>query len=444
MRWHIFAALLGAMLMAHMPARADEDAQARARLFLASISPPGAKISFASAERSDDTIIVRDVVAHAETPGGEEIIQRIGLLRLQGLQPLPSGLFRVERLSAENIRIDAAADLQTSKPGSIQIASLTASDIDGARLGDVAASAIEVSAFAIGSTYAIRIADASLKNVNAQSLTRALVRANQTPETGRREDAALNALLNTVTYDALDLRGLSLRRDKTNLITAAELSSAPDGAYAPFPASGKFSIRAADIDLLDPMAAMLYRQFGQDRLQFSLESRHNYRAPASHDWDISLKLSPDAVLAGNCAAQNLNGFSPALIRQNQAVSGSAAILRSCDLNFTGTEFVNRWLAQDGAKDGLSLEEARAKYLAGSLLVSLDPQTADDPLAMQLAGAMQIFLTQPSRLNIRLAPQGGLKFPDSAATLAMLFQGRPEQRREAMQKLGLSITAQPLN
>ena len=443
MRWRIFTALLGAILMANMPARADEDARAQARLFLASISPPGAKISFASAEPSGDAITVRDVVAHAETPGGEEIIQRIGLLRLQGLKPLPSGLFRVEKLSVENIRIDAAG-VQTTKPGGIQIEKISASDIDGARLGDIAATAIEISTFAIGSTYAIRIAGANLKNVNAQSLTRALVRANDAPEAGRREDAALHALLNDVAYDALHLHGLSLRRDKTSLITVAEISSTPDGAYAPFPASGKFSIRQADIDLLDPMAAMLYRQFGQDRLQFSLESQHSYRTPASHGWDISLKLSPDAVLAGKCAAQNLNGFSPALIRQNQAASGSAGILRSCDLNFTGTGFVNRWLAQDGARDGLSLEEARAKYLAGSLLVSLDPAAASDPLAQQLSGAAQIFLTQPARVNIRIEPQGGLKFPDGAATLAMLFQGRPEQRREAMQKLGLSIAAQPLD
>ena len=107
-----------------------------------------------------------------------------------------------------------------------------------------------------------------------------------------------------------------------------------------------------------------------------------------------MRLSPDAMLAGNCSAQNLNGFSPALIGHAQAASGNSATLRKCDLNFTGTEFVNRWLAQDGAKQGLNAEEARAKYLAGTLLVSLDPQTADDPLAMQLASAGQIFLSQP--------------------------------------------------
>ena len=135
-----------------------------------------------------------------------------------------------------------------------------------------------------------------------------------------------------------------------------------------------------------------------------------------------LRLSPDAMLSGTCSAQNLNGFSPALIRQAQAASGSSATLRKCDLNFTGTEFADRWLAQDGARQGLSAEEARAKYLAGTLLVSLDPQTADDPLTMQLVSASQIFLSQPSRLNIQLAPPGGLKFPDSIATIGLLFQG----------------------
>lgn len=444
MRWPIFAALMGAMLSANTPVLAGDGVQEQAGLLLASISPPGAKISFAAAEPSDGGMTIRDMVAHAEVAGGEEVIQRIGLLRVEGLQTLPSGLFQASRLSAENIRIDAASDGQEIKPGSIQIAKITASGIDGAHIGAIEASAIELSTFAIGSTYAIRIASASLKNVDSQYLTRALVRAQGDPQSGRREDALLNALMNASTYDALHLRGLSMLRDKTKLINISEINSIPDGAYTAFPASGKFSIRAVDIDLLDPMAAMLYQWLGQDRLQFSLESHHTYRAPASHGWNIKLKISPDAELAGNCTAQNLNGFSPALIRQAQAASSSSAILRGCDLNFTGTEFVNRWLAQDGARQGLSLEAARAKYLAGTLLASLDPATANDPVSQQLTSAMQIFLTQPSRLNIHLAPQGGLKFPDSAVTLAMLFQGKPEQRREAMQKLGLSIEAQPLD
>jgi len=444
MRLHKYAFLLLISLLAHGPALAGEDLQEQAKRFLATLAPPGSKISFAAMEPTDGGISVRDVVAHADTAGGDEVVEHIGLMNVQGLQPLPSGLFRADRFSAENIRIDAAPDGQDIKPGSIHIAKVTASGIDGARIAAIAVSQIEVSTFAVGSTYAIRIASASLKNVDSQSLTRAFVRANADTQSARGEDALLNALLNASTYDALSLRGLSLRRDKTDLMTIAEINSKPDGAYAPFPASGSFSIHAGEIDLLDPMAAMVYQWFGQDRLQFSLDSHHTFASPASHGWDISLKLSPDAALAGNCAAQNLNSFSPALIRQTQALSNSPATLRQCDLNFTGTEFVNRWLAQEGARQGLSPDGVRAQYLAGTLLASLDPATANDPLAQQLTSAMQIFLTQPSRLNIHLAPEGGLKFPDSAVTLAMLFQGKPEQRREAMQKLGLSLQAQPLN
>lgn len=440
----IFAALLSLFIAVAGPARADEAAQDLVRQFLATITPPGAKISFASAGASGATITVRDVVAHAESAGGEETVQRIGQIQLQGLEALPSGLFRLDQLRAENIRIDGASDLQFSGPGSVRIATVTASGIDGARISALALSNIELNASAAGTAYAIRIANASMNNVDTQSVTRAAVRAHGDRQAARREDALLNSLLNSNSYSALHLRGVNVRKGKAELLSIAELNSDPDGNYAPFPASGNFSIRNASLDLRDPMAASLRQWLGQDRLQFDLESRHHFSAPASHTWDTTLKLSPDAILSGTCSAQNLNGFSPALIRQAQAASPSSATLRKCDLNFTGTEFADRWLAQDGARQGLSLEEARAKYLAGSLLVSLDPQTANDPMAMQLVSAGQIFLSQPSRLNIQLAPPGGLKFPGSIATFVMLFQGGPDQKQQAMQKLGLSVTAEPLN
>ncbi len=444
MRPRILVALLIMAVAIAGSARADEAAQDLVQRFLATITPPGAQIIFASAEASGDAITVRDVVAHAESAGGEETVQRIGQMRLQGLQALPSGLFRLDTLRAENIRIDGASDLQFSGPGSVRIATVTASGIDGARIGALALSDIDLSASAAGSAYSIRITNASMNNMDTQSITRAAVRAHGDPQAARGEDALLNSLLNTNSYGALHLRGVSVRKGKAELLSIAELNSEPDGNYAPFPASGNFSIRNASLDLRDPMAASLRQWLGQDKLQFNLDSRHHFSAPASHKWDTVLKLSPDAKLAGTCNAQNLNGFSPTLIRQAQAAASHPATLRKCNLNFTGAEFVNRWLAQDGAKQGLSAEEARAKYLAGSLLVSLDPQTANDPMAMQLVSAGQIFLTQPSRLNIQLAPPGGLKFPDSIATFVMLFQGGPEQKQQAMQKLGLSIEAVPLN
>ncbi|MEQ1888628.1 MAG: hypothetical protein ABL951_05540 [Alphaproteobacteria bacterium] len=425
-------------------AQASDDAQSLAQRFLATISPPGARISFASAEGSADAITVRGVVAHAQSAAGEETVQRIEVVQLHGVEALPSGLFRVARLRAENVRIDGAADQLLSGPGSVRIAAVTASGVDGARIGALALSGIELSASAGGVAYVIHIDAGSLENVDAQSLTRAAMAAQSDPQSARREDALLNSLLNASSYGALQVRGVSVRKGETVLLSIAELVSKPDGNYAPFPASGSFAIRNASLDLRDPMAAVLRQWLGQDRLQFSLESRHDFSAPASHAWDTTLKLSPDATLAGTCAAQNLNGFSPALIRAAQAAASNPATLRWCDLSFTGDEFVNRWLAQDGARQGLSMEEARAKYLAGTLLVSLDPQTANDPMALQLATAGQIFLTQPSRLNIQLAPPGGLKFPDSVATFVMLFQGGAEQKRMAMQKLGLSISAVPLN
>jgi hypothetical protein len=443
MRHWIFTALLS-LLIAAGPARADEAAQDKVQRFLATITPPGAQISFAGVEESDDTITVRDVVAHAQSAGGEETVQRIGVMQLRGMAALPSGLFRLDSLRAENIRIDGASDLQGAGPGNVRIRTATASEVDGARIGALAFSDIEVSASAAGSAYIMRIAAATLSNVDTQTLTRAAVRAHNDPQSARREDALLNSLLNSSSYGALRIRGVSVSKGQTELLSIAELYSEPDGAYAPFPASGSFFVRNASLDLRDPMAASVRDRLGQDRLRFNIESQHKFNAPASHVWDTSVTLSPDAKLAGTCSAQNLNGFSPALIRQAQAASNNPATLRKCDLNFTGTEFVNRWLAQDGAKQGLSLEEARAKYLAGSLMASFDPKTANDPMAMQLVSAGQIFLTQPSRLNLQLAPPGGLKFPDSVATFIMLFQGGPAQKQQAMQKLGLNIKAVPLN
>ncbi len=440
----IFVVLLSLCIGVAGPVRGQEATQDLVQRFLATITPPGAKISFASAETVGDAITVRDVVAHAESAGGEETVQRIGQIQIQGLSALPSGLFRAEQVRAENIRIDGASDLQFSGPGTVRIAAVTASGIDGARIGALTLSDIDLSAPAAGTLYSIRIANASMNNLDTQSVTRAAIAAHGDPKAARREDAVLHSLLNSNSYGALKLRGVSVRKGKLDLLSIAELNSEPDGNYAPFPASGNFSIRNAALDLRDPMAASLRQWLGQDRLQFSLESRHTLRAPASHDWNTTLKLSPDAVLAGTCSAQNLSGFSPSLIRQAQAASSNPATLRKCDLNFTGTEFVNRWLAQDGAKQGLNAEEARAKYLAGSLMASFDPQTANDPMATQLISAGQIFLTQPSRLNIQLTPPGGLKFPESIATFVMLFQGGPDQKQQAMQKLGLRIEAVPLN
>ncbi len=430
------------------PANASEETHALVQQFLATITPPGAKISFASAEGAATAITVRDVVAHAQSAGGEETVQRIAQLQLHGLRRLPNGLFQLDTLRAENIRIDGASDLQLSGPGSVRIGAITASGIDGARIGALALSDTVLSASAGGSAYSIRVANASLNSVDTQSITRAAVRAYGDGQTARGQDALLNSLLNTVSYGALHLRGVTIGKgagaSQTQLLSVGELRSEPDGSYTPFPASGNFSVRNASLNLRDPMAAALRQWLGQDALEFSLDSRHNFTSPASHKWDTTLKLSPDATLSGTCAAQNLNGVSPALIRQAQAAASQPATLRRCNLNFTGVEFANRWLAQDGAKQGLTREQARAKYLAGTLLVSLDPKTAGDPLALQLASAGQIFLSQPSRLNIQLSPAGGLKFPEALATFVMLFQGGPDQKRQAMQKLGLSISAEPLN
>ena len=279
----LIVALMSFIFAGAPPAAAGTETEALAGRILAAITPPGAKISFAAAEGSQDNLTVRDLVAHGATAGGEEVVQRIGLLRMQGVQELPSGLFRATQLNAENIRIDGAADLQTAKPGSIQIASISATNIDGARIGAMTASGIEISAFAMGGSYAVRIASASLNNVDAQSLSRAAVNAQQDPQSERRENALISALLNNASYGAMQLKELSLRRDKTNLMTIAAISSEADGQYAPFPASGKFSIRNASIDLRDPMTARLKQWLGQDRLQFSIWNHViHFSAPASH------------------------------------------------------------------------------------------------------------------------------------------------------------------
>ncbi len=442
MRRQIFFVLF-CLLAAFAPGSAHAAMQEQVQRFLASITPPGAQTDYASLEESSDAILVRDIVAHAQSAGGEETVHRIGLLQLRGLTALPSGLFRLDSLRAENIRIDGMSGIDGSGAGSIRIQTVTATDMDGARIKALKLSGIEFSAPAAGAV-SLRVNTATLNDADGQAFTRAAVRAHSDPKTANGADALLHSLLNSGSYGALHVRGVSVRKAQTELLSIAEITSEPDGAYAAFPASGKLVIRNASLDLRDPMAAGVRNWLGQDRLLFNLESRHRFSAPAAHVWDSALSLAPDARLAGSCTAQNLTGFSPALIGAAQAAASNPATLRKCDLNFTGTEFVNRWLAQDGAKQGLNLEEARAKYLAGSLLVSLDPQTANDPLALQLISAGQIFLSQPSRLNIQIAPPGGLKFAESVIAFAMLLNGGPEQKQQAMQKLGLRIEAVPLN
>lgn len=443
MRRQIFFVLFCLVASAAAPGGAHATVQEQVQRFLASLTPPGAQTSFASLEESDGTILVRDIVAHAQSAGGVETVHHIGLLQMRGLTALPSGLFKLDALHAENIRIDGMSGLDGSGSGSIRIRTVTATDMDGARIKALVLSDIAFSAAEAGAV-ALRVNTVTLNDADGQALTRAAVRAHTDPATADSTDALLQSLLNSGSYGALHIRGVSVHKAQTELLSIAEITSEPDGAYAAFPASGKFAIRNASLDLRDPMAAGVRNWLGQDRLLFNLESRHRFSAPAAHIWDSQLSLAPDAELSGTCTAQNLTGFSPALIRSAQAAASNPATLRGCDLNFTGTQFVNRWLAQDGAKQGLTPEEARAKYLAGSLLVSLDPQTANDPLALQLITAGQIFLSQPSRLNIHLAPPGGLKFPDSVISFAMLMNGGPEQKQQAMQKLGLRIEAVPVN
>lgn len=444
MRLLLLAALPLSLCILAGPVIAAAD-PALAERFLATIAPPGAQITHGAIEASDGTLNIRGIVSHSQSTDGEEVIQRIGALSLQGLQALPNGLFQLDALRAENIHIDGAGDLEAAGSGSLRIKALTASNIEGGRIGALALSGAVISTRMAGSAYDVHIDKTNLRGVDTTALTRAAVNAHTGGQGARGENAILNALLNSNLYSGLNITGLRVQSGQSVLLTLSALGSEPDGNYAPFPASGNFFIRNARLDLRDARLAAIRQWLGQDTLQFDLESRHGFSAPARHKWNADLKLPPDAALSGSCAADNLNGFSPALIRQAQAASTSAASIRNCNLNFTGTEFVNRWLAQDGAKQGLSAEQARAKYLAGSLFVALDPQTAGDPLAMQLATAMQVFLSQPSRLNIRLDPPGGIKFTDALAAIAILSQsGSADAKSQAMQRLGFSISAVPLN
>lgn len=444
MRLRILLTLSLAMLTAYAPrAEAAADSQALVRQFLTTITPPGAKISFGAMDDEGDALSIRDIVAHAESHDGEEVVQRIGVLKLQGLQALANGLFRVDQLHAENIRMDGGADLQSAGSGSLNIAVITASGVEGGRIASLALSGGVMRVQAAGGSYDIHLGKASLRNVEAIPLTRAAVNAHTQGQPVRGENAILNALLNSNLYGALTVSGLRVQKGSMTLLSIAEMGSEPDGKYTPFPASGNLFIRDGQLDLRDSRTAALGQWLGQDVLRFDLQTRHGFSAPARHVWDTSLTLLPDGAIAGNCAADNLQSFSPALLRQTQAASTSSATLRSCNLNFTGTEFVNRWLAQDGAKQGLTADQARAKYLAGSIFVSLDPKTANDPVAVQLSTAMQIFLSQPSRLNIRLDPPGGIKLTDALAAFAILMQGAPEAKSQAMQRLGLNISAEPL-
>lgn len=434
MRYRLSGAGLAMLLLlsAHS-GEAKADAQADISGFIASIAPPGAKISFAAPEESGGTIRVRGVVAQAQTAGGGEAIESIGMLELHGLRPLERGLYRADRLQAENIRLDGLEDTQAGG-GGIKIAAISASGLDGARIAEVKFSGAAISAARDGGNYALGIDQGELRNVDAKPFSRA----------AGRPDSLLNALMNEHVYGALHLRGLTLRRDGSQILSIASLGSNADGGYAPFPASGDVSLTGGRLDLRAAAAAPeLVQTLGQDVLQFTLSSKHGYRAPASHQWDIRLEISPDGALQGRCAADRLSAFQPSLIGQALAAGGGAT-LRSCDLNFTGTEFVNRWLAQNGAKEGLTAEQARAKYLAAALYIPFDPQAGADPLAAELSKAMTVFLSQPSRLNLRLAPPGGLNPVEAAASFAILMHGAPAQKQQAMQKLGLRLSAEPMN
>ena len=411
---------------------ARADTQADVRGFIASISPPGAKISFSGLEEAGSTIRVRGVVAQAQTASGGEAIETISRLELHGLRPLERGLYRADRMQAENIRLEGLDDTQTG--GGVTIDRISASGLDGARIAEVKFSGATISAAHAGGNYAIGIEQGELRNLDAKSFSRA----------GGRPDSLLNALMSEHVYGGLHLRGLALRRDGSQILSIASLVSAADGGYAPFPASGKLSITGGRLDLrAAAKATEIAQTLGQDVLPFTLSSRHDYRAPASHQWDIRLEIAPDGALQGRCAAENLRAFQPSLIGQAVAAGGNAT-LRSCNLNFTGTEFVNRWLAQDGAKEGLTADQARAKYLAAALYIPFDPQAGADPLAAELSKAMTVFLSQPSRLNLRLDPPGGLNPMEATAGFAILMHGAPAQKQQAMQKLGLRLTAEPLN
>lgn len=420
------------MLFAHSGG-ARADAQADIRGFIASISPPGAKISFSGLEETGGAIRVRNVVAQGQTADGGEVIETIGMLELHGLRPLERGLYHADRLQAENIRLDGVDDMQPGG-GGVKIARISASGINGARIGEVRFSGAEISAAREDGNYVLEIGQGELRNLDAKPFSQG----------AGGPHALLNAVLNEPVYSGLQLRELALRKEGRRLLAIATLVSEADGGYAPFPASGKLSITGGRLDLrAAPKAAELGQILGQEVLQFTLSSRHDFRAPASHQWDMRLEVSPDGALQGRCAADHLSAFHPSLTSQAMAAGGSAA-LRSCDLNFTGAEFVNRWLAQDGAKEGLNADQARAKYLAAALYIPFDPQAGTDPLATEFSKAMTIFLSQPSRLNLRLDPPGGLTPVEAIASFAILRHGAPAQKQQAMQKLGLRLSAEPLN
>lgn len=439
MQKYLIAALtsLGVLLLAG--AAQAQSAEEAVRAFLATVTPPGARITFGALETAGTDIELRDVVAHSESAAGEEMLQRIGRLQLQGLRARGDGLFTLDRLFAENIRINGTVDLQ--------LASVAASSIDGARIAQLALSGVRIDATAGASKYNISIKAISLRDVDAAALGVSALRAQTDPDSTRMENALLNTLLNTQTYGALSVRRLAVRQGADQgvepLLLVAEMGIEPDGLYVPFPASGHWFVRNAQLNLRYPPLAALRQRLAQDNLQFDFDSRHGFAAPGKHRWDIKIKLAPDGVFSGACTAENLSGFSPALIRQAQAASGSPAVLRRCDMSFAGKQFINGWLARNGAANGLSAEQARGKYLALALYAPFDPQLAGDPLTVELAEAAQIFLSQPSRLNILIKPEGGLKFPDGLLPLGLLFHGAPEQKRQAAQQLGISVTASPL-
>ncbi len=432
MQYRLLVAIasLGFFLFA-FNAQAQQDA-GLVRQFLTTVTPPGARITLGAVESTDQGIVAREIVVHGESAAGEEFVQRVGSLHLQGLRLRPDGLFAVDGLSAENLQINAEAD--------VKLASLVASSIDGVRIGSVALSGARI---VIGAGYTIVADSLKLKNIDATALSAAArgVQASENP--ARLEDALISALLNSNIYSSINAAGVKVSKAGAALFTAAAFGATPDGSYVPFPASGNMFARQVNLNLRDPMFAEIYKALGQDELLFDFNSQHAFNAPGKHRWDTTMKLAPDGALNSTCLADNLSGFSPAIIRQAQAASTSSAILRRCDISFTGTEFVNRWLAQDGAKNGLTADQARGKYLAVALYAPFDPQLAADPMAVELAKATQIFLSQPARLNIQIAPQGGLKFPEGLITFAMLFQDAPEVRQKAAQQLGISITATPL-
>lgn len=415
-------------------ARAQQDGDL-VRQFLATVTPPGARITLGAVESGEQGVRARDVVVLAESDNGEEFVQRIGSLLLQGLRARPDGLFTADKISAENIHINAAAE--------VQMATLSASGVDGARIDALALSDVRIITVSGNAGFEINIGGLELKDIDASTISAAAMGSQAGANPSRLEDALLNAALNTHNYSSLAVHALKLRKAGAFLLSAVEFGVRPDGAYAPFPASGNMFARAVEINLRDPMLADIRRALGQDELRFDFNSQHSFNAPGKHRWNSSVKLAPDGVLTSVCAADNLSAFSLALIRQAQAASTVSAVLRRCDISFTGNEFINRWLAQDGAKDGLSADQARGKYLALALYAPLDPQLSANPLMVEFAKAAQIFLSQPSRLDIRIAPEGGLKFPEGLMPLALLFQGSPEQKSQAAHQLGISLNASPL-